>query len=809
MYKLISVNHLLEGKLYYAHTSKKENKQKELLIDHMNLTMKYFTLYSDKKRITSIIESLAEKSGFDMDESAIIIDLFVNAIYLHDIGKINPDFQRKKMDNKEFKFSGLSTVHSIYSSYIYISEVLKAYPKLNRKCFMAMFAFAYIISCHHSRLTSPAKFEDDIKAYTKNCFYCFDIKDILEGCRNIGLGSLKMRNLFNESESIAFFVLLRLLFSLMTACDFCATTEYMSGTKHSINTIEDIDVFSERYYESELLKKIKRCKRNVNTNNLDSINALRTEIFLESEDSLTKNKNAKIFYLEAPTGSGKTNTSINLALNLLEKDKTLNNIFYIFPFNTLVEQTAKVLCEYFTLEEMAIVNSITPINEAEKDYEETNYDSLWLNRLFNNYHLVVTTHINFFNSLFGTGKEQVFPLIKFCNSVIIIDEIQSYKNDIWPEIIIFLSKYAELLNMRIIIMSATLPRIDNIFNVNGIFAELLEDSRKYYKHPIFRDRVKIDTSLMNNSDISLDVLADHVLTHINKKVLIEFITKTGARDFFNIINNKIEEKGFKNIEVCEISGDDCALNRKEVIKKTKADRPIILIATQVIEAGIDIDMDIGYKEISLPDSEEQFLGRINRSCLKNDCRVYFFNKTKPEVIYKGDCRVNHSINNNEILEYLKEKDFFGIYSYILNDLKVKREQKNSKNINVSISLCQTLDFKEIEKKMQLISPSMQIYVPYILTTEKGEEINGYEIWEEYKSTCIARYDYAEKKVRLSEVRAKMDPFIFSLTNTKDEAIGLHLEEFGGIYFVEDGERFIEKGKFNRKEFNAFFRGRFL
>jgi len=816
MFNLFNVDHLIGEKPYFAHTKRVNNQQKELLIDHMNLTMKYFSLYCDKKRIIPVIESLITKAGFDENEADIIKDLFINAIYMHDIGKINPDYQRKRMGNSYFDVSGIGTVHSIYSSIIYLAEAMKRYPSLNRKCFMTMLAFAYVISSHHGCLTSPDDFQANLESYSQNGFYDFNTKDALDNNKNIGLGSLKMSQLFNESQSIAFFVLLRFLFAVMTACDFCATTEFMDGTKHSVNTIEDIDTFSKKYYDSDLLREIKRYKRSSDFNALSSINSLRTEIFLETEELLIRNKDARVFYLEAPTGSGKTNTSINLALKLIEYDRTLNNIFYIFPFNTLVEQTASTLSNYFSADDMAVVNSVTPINNNNnKDItretdEETDYNSLWLNRLLNNYNLVVTTHVNFFDALFGTDKEQIFPLIKLCNSVIIIDEIQNYRNYIWPEIIIFLSNYAELLNMRIIIMSATLPRIDRVFDVNDVtFAELLEDSQKYYKHHIFRNRVKIDTSLMVNNDMDLDILADHVISNADKKVLVEFITKTGARDFMNIILSKIEQKGLKNIKVFELTGDDCSLKRKEVICKTKIDEPVIIIATQVIEAGIDIDMDIGYKEISLPDAEEQFLGRINRSCSKSGCVAYFFNKTKPETIYKKDCRINHSINNPEILEYLREKDFKGIYSYILHDLQIKRGKKNNENIMTSISLCQTLDLKKLEQRMQLITPSIQLYIPYVFQTESGEAINGYDIWEEYKSVCLASYEYAKKKVLLSVIKGKMEPFLFNLVNSDDEPIGLQLEEFGGLYFVEDGERFIENGKFDRKAFNAFYRGRFL
>ena len=801
MYKLLNVDHILKEKQYFAHTDDKGIQDKELLMDHMNLTVKYFEKYNKKKDFKTIICNLIKKSGFVHEEYELVTDLFANAIYLHDIGKINPTFQREKMGNRQFKSCDSSSEHSIYSAYIYISEVLSNYGKLSKRCFMAMLAFAFAISCHHGRLVHADEFENKLRACYDNEFYPHDLTSILDNSRNIGLTNPKMKTLF--PDSVSFFILMRLLFSLMTACDYCATSEYKNQTEFKISIIESIEQFSANYYNSELLKSIKSYRIKDDINQIDSINDLRTQIFLDAEKGLCSNPMARIYYFEAPTGSGKTNTSINIALKLLEKDKNLNNIFYIFPFNTLVEQTANTLQNYFH-DDMIIINSITPIQKKNKEY--TDYDELWMNRLFNNYPVVVTTHVNFFNSLFGTSRGQVFPLVKLCNSVIIIDEIQSYKNQIWPEIIIFLSKYAEMLNIRIVIMSATLPRLDKVFNTDNVFAELLSNSRKYYEHPIFKNRVKIDTSLMKDEEISLQALADHVLNNNKKKILVEFITKTAARDFYNILRGN--EEAVENYDIYELSGDDNSIERKKVISETKSTESMILLATQVIEAGIDIDMDIGYKEVSLPDSEEQFMGRINRSCIKSGCVAYFFNRTKPEVVYKGDCRVNHSINNPEVLKYLKNKDFLSIYSLVLEDLKVHRTKPNSSNINRSISYCSTLEFGNIEEKMQLIKPSIQIYIPHVLKHD-GKTLNGYEIWDEYVQICAASYDYSKKKVLMSETRAKMEPFIFNLVDLKMAPIGLHFKEVGGIHFVDNGERFIEDGKFNRKEFNNCFKGRFL
>ena len=73
-----------------------------------------------------------------------------------------------------------------------------------------------------------------------------------------------------------------------------------------------------------------------------------------------------------------------------------------------------------------------------------------------------------------------------------------------------------------------------------------------------------------------------------------------------------------------LTGDDNIIERTKILKKIKIKRNgVVLIATQVVEAGVDLDLDVGYKDISKLDSEEQFLGRINRSCKRTGGSIFF------------------------------------------------------------------------------------------------------------------------------------------------------------------------------------------
>src|SRR5690606_9852821 len=127
------------------------------------------------------------------------------------------------------------------------------------------------------------------------------------------------------------------------------------------------------------------------------INSLRSDLFLEAEETLLKNLDHNVFYLEAPTGGGKTNVAINLALNIVKHLPQYNKVFYIFPFNTLVEQTKKTFEKIFKDKlNYAVINSITPIiTKEEKQMSEgdknIDYNMSYLDRQFLHYPVILTT----------------------------------------------------------------------------------------------------------------------------------------------------------------------------------------------------------------------------------------------------------------------------------------------------------------------------------------------------------------------------------------------------------------------------------
>lgn len=163
--------------------------------------------------------------------------------------------------------------------------------------------------------------------------------------------------------------------------------------------------------------------------------------------NVRRNRDKNLFYIEAPTGGGKTNVSM-LAVAELLKDKTLNKIFYVFPFTTLITQTYVSLKDVFGLKNDEIIelhskaahisvsaSSHSLIKEETDDYKNEYID--YIDSLFVNYPVSLLSHVRFFEYLTTNKKEANYVFSRLANSVVILDEIQSYNPSTW-DVIAFL-----------------------------------------------------------------------------------------------------------------------------------------------------------------------------------------------------------------------------------------------------------------------------------------------------------------------------------------------------------------------------------
>ncbi len=874
--KEVNIEEFLNKKYtFYAHTydekDKSNNKEKETLKEHTDRTLFYFKLIVKNKKLYKVFLKLEKVFLDECSEKAktLFREMLLNTIAFHDIGKLNPQFQNKHMKNKIIKENMLLTrytniiqaKHSILSSTVYLRYY---YNYVNTECGdlskeekdiirMFMVLNSYIISRHHSTLSNFDDYINEIAHKEESKIIKLDkvlrnAEIDLFNCDNFILSPKKLKILkestnrvlenLNKEKSIVLYTYERLMFSLLVSSDYYATSEYKSDVKiTSFGEINAIDEFYDIYKNTEISKSIGKYEQgefhnseNKTFENISDINILRNEIFIESEKNLISNKDENVYFLEAPTGSGKTNIAMNLSFKSIEMNDDLNKIFYIYPFNTLVEQNVKNLHDTFgnnkkVYDKIAVVNSITPIKisgDDECEPTDSDYQKFLLDRQFLNYPIILTTHVSLFNTMFGASREACFGFYQLANSVIVLDEIQSYKNSIWTEIITFLNNFADILNIKIIIMSATLPNLNKLLGKDVHTTALIKNRDAYFLSPVFRDRVKMSYELLNN-EFDEDVLLNHVVQNmkLKKKILIEFITKKSAYSFFNELKEKVlsdslndgydnSEMDDNNVPLIELmTGDDNMAERNRILKQIKSSKAakdgIVLVATQVIEAGVDIDMDIGYKDISILDSEEQFMGRINRSCRRSGI-VYFFNLDNNNVIYKDDYRSNKefSLLMEEIKEILSSKNYADYYERIMSLLKRRNSELNQNNIDsFFINTVGKLRSQEIEDRMKLIKDddwSMSIYLCSKIKLEDGGVIDGEEVWNEYKKLlCDNDTDYAKNQVQLSQVKSKMNYFIYQIRCNQRPCYN---DMIGDIYCIFDGEEYFKDGKLDREKFTS-------
>lgn len=866
-------NFIANSNNYYAHLPKNGDiRFAESLSAHSSLVNSYANYIADKQYIKPIISNLIDKSIPKLlSEKQLLAKeieiLFWQAIAFHDLGKVNKEFQQKRMKNNANVLEVnhcFESQHSIISVYIFLANFWSKLQRLRLNdedtiyiCNIALY-FSYSIYKHHS--------SDLYQAQDDNCWSNVDLFDLkpyislfnillddeqIEQFHTCYLQNADFNFLFDRFNTVIFekensfplFALLKLNYSLLTASDYLATAHFMNGWKEMLT---DFGVIDDRLKEkiifsaenSKPYNKIVYDSLNnnetINPDNYrertnDNLNTLRKSIAMEVVTNIRQNADKHLFYIEAPTGGGKTNVSMLALAELLRADKnnSINKVFYVFPFTTLITQTYKSLSETLDLTETELVEIHSKAASSKGRYEE-DYKN-YLDNLFMNYPVTTLSHIKFFEVLKTNQKESNYLLHRMANSIVIIDEIQSYSPAIWDKIIYFIVNYAKCFNMKFIIMSATLPKIGDIIgnkDLSSDFVYLINDKKKYFQNPNFCNRVQFDYSLLTiprpkkeNKSYYLSNLKEFVFNtsaaysngNTNNKssvfTIIEFIFKKTASEFYEMV---INDNSFFD-EIFLLSGTILEPRRKYIINCLKTEgyryKKILLVSTQVVEAGVDIDMDLGFKDKSLIDSEEQLAGRINRNVNKKNCKLYLFDCDTEKSLYAGDER--YSIVNklgDEYQKILANKDFDSIYKLVINKIKEKNKSQYIINIEDLKEEIATLNYRKVDDELQIISSNnVSVFVPLsipidylqsytdILNDFKipyNENISGADVWKLYNDILTqGDENFIHKRIQMEKLQGLMSNFIFTIfPSVKDyESLRIYGCNEYGFFYLERNE----------------------
>ncbi len=851
-------NNLKDYEKYFAHTkadTKLENYEK--LHEHVELVRDVALDLVDVHSLEPIIENLINAINFGSTSIGNFIKLlFIDSIIFHDFGKINVNFQFEKMGSPYFKFDNsikVGTGHSFLSAYIFLNYQLdqiyikKALPDLRNQNIVAIFVFLFtipILKHHSSFISKDCDFEKEKIASIHQFLKLYGLDISFDFSNNIITNEEKIWEYFNSAikdkqfDYFALFALLKLNWSLLTAADYYATSEYMNGLKiTNFGLIDDTlrenistNIKTQKSYNSDLYK-YRDTYQNTNLKSLQvannqNLNLVRQKLGAHVIDGLNRHPKERLFYIEAPTGGGKTNLSMIAMSQLLQQHKDINKVFYVFPFTTLITQTYQSIKETLGLDEQYITQLHSKAGFKEKgNNSDGNYGKNlknFITNVFVNYPITLLTHIRFFDILKANDKSSNYLLHRLANSIVVIDEIQAYNPKHWDKIKYFISKYAQYFNIHFIIMSATLPKIGSIdIGLSTIsFQHLIPNAQKdYIQNPNFKNRVSIETVLLDQKNISIQELAKFVFDkseayakerndHLNGsvKTIIEFIFKKSATEFFNTI----QQKGlFEDYQIFVLSGTILEPRRKEIIAFLKDEennnQKVLLITTQVVEAGVDIDMDIGFKNKSLLDSDEQLAGRINRNVNKKGAKLWIFDHNEPKIIYGKDPRfeVAMQMSPTERKAILEKKQFDALYNRVFSEIEKNNTLVYKENFSTYISMFQSIDFQGINQCFRLIeSDNISIFVPvnvpikyykdeYLFSKHEIDflrkhkclnpkdelKVSGERIWNLFIDLSLNKnMGFIQKSIELKKLNGIMGKFIFSIFAPSLENLKPYLEQ---------------------------------
>lgn len=535
------------------------------------------------------VSKLAE--GFSVD---FLKPLAKKASYDHDTGKYALKYQWR-LDDDNIKFS-----HAACGALEY-----KKFADKN-DCFAPL--MEYCIAGHHTGLMDGGTVADnsdsptlngtlkradeytgdsDYSAYTTEIDFATLTQEEITPLRN------ELRSAPNPTELIeryAFFT--KYVFSCLTDADFL-----------------DTEIFCNKNVERGMSGDFKMAldKLNRELSDMPSNTPLRQARSRIQQQAFDNSVNkSHISILDMPTGSGKTLCSLKLALESGKK-----RIIYVIPYTSIIEQTANKFEKMF--------GDVLPVLQHHSNYsydgntEEEKKTAEKLKRTCENWDapLIITTSVQFFQSIYHYKGSALRKLHNLRDSVIVFDEIHLIPTELLRPCLKAVGYITKYLNSEALFLSATMPDYSKLFDkflpdVN--YNKLVTDRTnfKYFKKCEYKDmgRTTLETIAENASRC--------------KNALIVVNTKKTAAELYNLVQG----------EKYHLSANMTPAHRSRVIevvrKKLENGEHITVVSTSLVEAGVDLDFNTVFRQLSGLDSILQAGGRCNREGKDDKGYVYVF-----------------------------------------------------------------------------------------------------------------------------------------------------------------------------------------
>lgn len=655
---------------------------------------------------------------------------------LHDLGKCTIGFQKRLLCN------GPKVDHSTHGA----------------KQLMGTFLIgSYCIAGHHSGIPDGGSDSDCIGHSTLQSRLKKPLEKLIN---NEFISTLKgfpktiptLTEILNSGCMASMYT--RMLYSCLVDADFLATESFMMPNNKRLIYCN----YSFNPLLGLLNKHLNKYKKSTKP-----INVIRNTILNEC---INKSKNTRgVYVLSAPTGTGKTLSSFSFALNHLIKNN-MKRIIYVIPYTSIIEQNAEVF--------RSIFGDVVLEHHSNVDFEDDELEASSLKLATENWDMpiIVTTNVQFFNSLYSNKSSKTRKLHNIANSVVIFDEVQMLPTDYLKPCLYAVSELVNNYKCSTMLCSATQPPLSKFLKNMKIISKLLIDDNLCD----FEDLIRVTYKYIGEvSDI--DLASELKNKH---QVLCIVNSKFHALKLFQLVDISNSENIFF------LTTDLCPIHRSEVIFKItnclKNNEKCLVISTSLIEAGVDLSFSSVYRATAGADNIIQAAGRCNRegSRTKEESIVTIFD---PEEKYNK--RTPKSLLQvSEITKLvLKEKGFnFNDASLIDSYYRYLYKATGENNFDVKgileMQSCnvQNIPFKKIAKSFSLIDDDQYtIFIPFDDVSIK--------IISELKSGYVST-----KKIR------KLNQYCVNVRKWKlEKLLESHIvKNYDGIFILDNVSKYDKK-----------------
>ncbi len=410
--------------------------------------------------------------------------------------------------------------------------------------------------------------------------------------------------------SVAFFT--RMLFSCLVDADFLDTEAFLQPENSGSRNPWPLEVLVRL---EEALDKYVASLPTVDT----QVNRERRRVREACLDAASRSPG--FFSLTVPTGGGKTLSSLAFALRHARLHG-LRRVIYVIPFTSIIEQNAEVFRKVFQpLAEKGVPDPVLEHHSA----LDAGKESLLTRLAAENWDapLVVTTSVQFYESLFSHRPGRCRKLHNLVRSVIILDEVQKIPVERLEPCIRALRELTAGYGASIVLCTATQPAIHR----RSDFPIGIEDVHEIIPNPpsLYHALKRVDVDPLGT--LTDEELADRLLAH--EQVLCIVNTRRHARFLFE----QLRKNDNLAASVLHLSAAMCPEHRSVVLnrirKKLESGEPCRLISTQLVEAGVDLDFPVVYRSMAGLDSIAQAAGRCNRNGRLRRGRTFVFSSEHP------------------------------------------------------------------------------------------------------------------------------------------------------------------------------------